>query len=220
MDVLITQPVTQRLWDNHCEKWSNCTRCSLGDTTKTHVLGRGKLPCEILFIGEAPGPQENNVGLPFVGPAGSILTNLMLDLKNVWRPYSWFITNTLACYPRRGEPDPFPEGFRAPEVDELEACFPRVLEVFQVARPRAVVLLGKSAEASFALTKAKAKKATSAEAVLQRMKDSKAIDTLLIPATVVPVWHPSYILRNGGLASKQYTLTLEKLHKELQVLDE
>lgn len=220
MPVWITNPAVAGAWSSHKCKWSSCNRCSLGSTTINHVLGRGKLPCEVLFLGEAPGPNENIVGEPFIGPAGIILDALLKELKVRWRPFSYFISNTLACYPSRGLEDPHPNGFRAPTTEEIEACLPRVLEVLEVSRPKALVLLGKSAEASYERVKTKSltAKSSAAEAVFARMKTSKAIDDLLLPATVISVWHPSYILRNGGIASRQFGITVEKL-LGLEVLD-
>lgn len=196
--VLANRPVAAG-WSNHRRKWSTCDRCPLGLTCDQHVLGRGKLPCEVLFFGEAPGPAENALGTPFVGRSGKVLDSLLNDVRRLWRPFSWFISNALGCYPRQDEESGNPDGFRQPSPAELDACFPRVEEVVQLAHPRAIVYLGKHAEG-----------------LQKRLSKSKAFSDLYLPDHHLAVWHPSYILRNGGVGSLQYKQTVHKVFNFLK----
>jgi DNA polymerase len=60
-------------WSEHVERWKDCMACGLCRQRYRICLGRGTVPCDVLFIGEAPGAVENAQGLPFVGPAGQLL---------------------------------------------------------------------------------------------------------------------------------------------------
>lgn len=65
------------LFQLHVREWENCTRCPLCETRRNIVLSRGKVPCDVLFIGEGPGESEDVLGAPFVGPAGHLLDHII-----------------------------------------------------------------------------------------------------------------------------------------------
>lgn len=67
------------LYSAHVERWKSCQRCALGRTRDKIVLAKGRLPCDVLFVGEAPGESEDVIGLPFVGPAGRLLDEMIRD---------------------------------------------------------------------------------------------------------------------------------------------
>ena len=89
-------------YQRHREKWKGCERCSLYRGRRSVVLCRGKLPCDVLFVGEAPGVSEDVLGRPFVGPAGKLLDEIVeraLDGQ-----YDYAITNLVACIPKAVPP--------------------------------------------------------------------------------------------------------------------
>jgi uracil-DNA glycosylase len=67
------------LWSAHVDDWKDCTRCPLHTVRSNVVLARGSIPCDILFVGEAPGRSEDALGKPFVGPAGILLDEMIED---------------------------------------------------------------------------------------------------------------------------------------------
>lgn len=114
--------------------WTTCKRCRLAKGRTNVVYGKGGLPAEVVLVGEAPGAQEDRKGLPFVGPAGELL---MRELKVQWNDVvAHYITNVLGCKP---------PGNRIPMPDEVEACAPRLREIVQAARPKAILALGGAA---------------------------------------------------------------------------
>lgn len=172
-------------WQNHRNKWKDCKRCQLWRTRKNVVLGRGELPCSILFIGEAPGRSEDVIGQPFVGPAGRLLSHI-LDLAGITKGY--FISNILGCIPLGKEGDKV-------QVPNLSAarCSTRLEELYQMARPRLVVLLGE---------------------IARKYWPNKNCDMLYLP-------HPAAILRTDvtqrGLMLKRCVLDLIEKTGEIDV---
>lgn len=150
-------------WADHVARWRDCHRCPLGDQRSSIVLARGTVPCDVVFIGEAPGVSEDAIGLPFVGPAGELLDNdyenkpgiiqralatrlVWSDAKksNVWVvDVTYALINLVACFPREAKLF----GNNEPTPDEIRACRPRLTEFVNIARPRLVVRVGKLATA-------------------------------------------------------------------------
>lgn len=104
------------------------------------MLYRGTIPCDLLFVGEAPGPQENLEGKPFVGPAGKLL-NRMIERARLTDYGTYGITNVVACYPL----DEKLGKFRPPTGVEADLCAPRLVELKSLTRPKGVILLGATA---------------------------------------------------------------------------
>jgi len=127
-------------YQQHVQKWSNCQRCTLCKTRRNVVLARGKLPADILFIGEAPGRSEDVLGYPFAGPAGQLLDQIILRaLVQAGKPdLRTAFTNLVACIPlddggtKTGEPLP----------EDVRACSPRLQEMVRIADPKLLVLVG------------------------------------------------------------------------------
>src|SRR5574343_229156 len=114
---------------------TGCTKCpALASTRHTVVWGSGPAQADIMFIGEAPGQNEDREGLPFVGSAGHQLTQLCreagIDRREV------HIANMLMCRP---------PGNRDPEPQELENCQPWLVEHVRSVNPKAIVLFGRYA---------------------------------------------------------------------------
>lgn len=184
MTVNVSTLQDAKSWRSHRNRWGDCILCPLGLARTCSVLGRGWLPCDILFIGEAPGPSEDASGQPFVGRAGKILKTLLADVRSHVGQFRYFITNTLACYPDDGTGH-----FRPPAASELNHCFPRVANVVQMADPRGIVYLGKVAESL----------------------DKRLISQYPTLPSRIYVYHPSYLARKGGPRSLEGKKTVHKL---------
>jgi len=136
----------QRRLRQHIHDWQDCQLCPLGKTATHHVLYRGQVPCQVLFVGEAPGESEDILGEPFVGPAGDILNDLIEDThKQTSIYFSYAITNVVCCLPYDTENDTL----REPTQIEASACNPRLREFVSLCNPSLVVLLGKIADRDF-----------------------------------------------------------------------
>lgn len=132
--------------ENHKKTWSNCTKCLLCKSRSKIVFSRGTIPSDIVFVGEAPGLSEDDIGIPFIGEAGKWFDRLVLDALKLTEAeigqtfdFSWSVTNLVACRP----PDN-----RVPRGEEIAACYPRLAEYIRIARPTAIVSLGKTAVTS------------------------------------------------------------------------
>ena len=117
-----------------CKQMSTCQSCDLYRGRKSVVFGAGNNKPLIMVIGEAPGEQEDQQGLPFVGPAGEKL-NKMLAYAGVSRD-DIYITNAILCRPQNN---------REPRQEELEACHWRLDLQIGILKPQLIVVLGKTA---------------------------------------------------------------------------
>lgn len=113
------------------DRIKDCRRCPLGKTRISFVFGTGSPVAPVIFVGEAPGEQEDKQGLPFVGPAGQLLTR-MLEAIGISRN-DVFIGNVLKCRPPNN---------RTPQPEEVEECGPHLFEQIGIIRPKVVVALG------------------------------------------------------------------------------
>ena len=110
---------------------SVCTRCPLSETRTNVVFGSGNADANLMFVGEAPGAEEDRQGLPFVGRAGALLTEL-LEAIGMTRQEVW-ITNVLRCRP---------PGNRVPQPIDIESCQPYTYRQVELIEPRVVATLG------------------------------------------------------------------------------
>lgn len=158
-------------WLDHVEKWKDCQRCPLAQQRSNIVLARGTVPCDVLFIGEAPGASEDALGLPFVGPAGHLLNQIIERVlpqptADIWEklrlpdstPWSIAIDKAKdeslvpmetvwVSHAMTNLVACFPanakrRGDNEPEEHEIVKCRPRLEEFIAIARPRLVVLVG------------------------------------------------------------------------------
>ncbi|MDI6777804.1 MAG: uracil-DNA glycosylase [Patescibacteria group bacterium] len=120
------------------ENIKNCRKCHLRDTCTQVVPGEGNVNTEIMFIGEGPGENEDKQGRPFVGTAGKFLEE-MLSLIGKKRE-DVFIGNVLKCRPP-GNRDPLPE--------EVESCWPWMIDQINFIKPKLIVTLGRHAMERF-----------------------------------------------------------------------
>ena len=102
-------------------------------------LARGEVPCDMLFVGEAPGMSEDAIGLPFVGPAGQLLDQIIE--RSLPSGTTHTMTNLVACFPR----DAKTQGINEPERGEVLECRQRLIEFVNIAQPQLIVRVGKMA---------------------------------------------------------------------------
>ncbi len=120
-----------------------CQNCPLGKTRKNFVFGSGNPEAEVMFVGEAPGADEDAQGLPFVGRAGQLLTKIIESTKT-WKRADVFICNVLKCRP---------PGNRTPMPEEVEQCRPYLEEQIRIIKPKLIMALGASAAQTLLKTK-------------------------------------------------------------------
>jgi len=158
---------------------STCTRCDLSRTRNSVVFGAGDADADLMFVGEAPGAEEDKRGLPFVGRAGGLL-NELLEGIGLSRD-TVFIANTLMCRP---------PGNRDPKPDELDACRPYLLEKVRLIEPKVIVTLGNFAT----------KLITGNQTGITRVRGNPQVHTLGVRTLYVfPILHPAAALRNPSL---------------------
>lgn len=151
----ITDPNKQFIADDlkasvitHQCDWSSCSKCPISRRIHNKVFFRGTLPCDVLFIGEAPGKTEDLMGMPFVGQAGRKVLDVWIkeciEDSIIWNSViiSWAITNIVACRPCKEM------GGRneTPSIDEITNCSDRLTEFVEIAKPKVIVALGRTAE--------------------------------------------------------------------------
>jgi DNA polymerase len=150
----------------------DCTRCKLHPTRKQIVFGIGNPEAELVFVGEAPGADEDEQGEPFVGRAGQLLTKI-IEAMGMTRG-DVYICNILKCRPPNN---------RTPETDEILACSPFLLKQLQAIGPRFICALGGPAAQTLLQTREGITK------LRGRFHDFHGIPLL-------PTFHPAYLLRN------------------------
>ncbi len=114
----------------------DCTRCKLSQGRKTIVFGSGNPEADLVFVGEGPGADEDEQGLPFVGRAGKKLTEIIEKGMGLNREKDTYICNIVKCRP---------PGNRDPEAEEVATCSPFLVKQLQAIRPKVIVALGKPA---------------------------------------------------------------------------
>jgi uracil-DNA glycosylase len=154
------------------EELGECTRCKLHGTRKNIVFGVGNPDADLVFVGEAPGANEDAQGEPFVGDAGQLLTKMIEAMG--WGRQDVYILNILKCRP---------PGNRNPESDEIDACEPFLQKQLAALKPKIIVALGK-----FAAQWLTAKPTTAISALRGKLHEYRGIP-------VMPTYHPAYLLR-------------------------
>lgn len=165
-------PASPADWDSLRAEVAACRRCRLCETRTQTVFARGNPQARWLFVGEAPGEQEDLQGLPFVGPAGKLLDNMLaaLDLD---RERDVYIANVLKCRPPRN---------RNPQGDEIAACQPYLRQQIAWQQPAVIVALGRFAAQTLLDTEASI-------GSLRRREHEYASVPLVVS------YHPAYLLR-------------------------
>ncbi|MBM4265171.1 MAG: uracil-DNA glycosylase [Deltaproteobacteria bacterium] len=152
---------------------AGCERCRLARGRTHIVFGTGDPQARVVFVGEGPGQEEDRQGLPFVGAAGALLTDIIEKGMRVPRS-SVYICNVVKCRP---------PGNRNPEPDEVEACSPFLARQIDLVRPDVIVALGKFAAQTLLET------ATPITQLRGRWHEYRGIP-------LMPTFHPAHLLRN------------------------
>lgn len=152
----------------------DCQRCQLGATRTNLVFGVGNESSEIVFVGEAPGRDEDLRGEPFVGEAGQLLTKIIQAMG--FARDDVYICNVLKCRPPNN---------RNPQTEEIEACQPYLLRQLQAISPKIIIALGTFAAQTLLQTRAPISQ------LRGRIHDYHGIP-------LMPTFHPAFLLRNPG----------------------
>lgn len=169
-------PIPQGTYDNltelkqHCQQ---CHRCQLGDTRQNAVIYRGNPEALIMVVGEAPGQNEDETGLPFVGRAGQLLDKILASVQ-LDPEQDVYICNVNNCRP---------PGNRTPTPEEIAACRPYLLEQIRLVDPKIILLTG----------------ATAVKGVIGDKRGITKIRGTWMEwegHLCMPIFHPSYLLRN------------------------
>jgi DNA polymerase len=161
-------------WEALIERVASCTLCELHKTRTQTVFGVGDYNTNWLFIGEAPGADEDRQGEPFVGRAGQLLTNMIRALG--MRREQVFIANILKCRPPKN---------RDPRPQESHACRPYLRRQIELLNPKIIVALGRIAAQNLLQTDTPIGKMRGREYVYE--------DTGI---PIVVTYHPAYLLRS------------------------
>ena len=122
-------------WKELYDECMNCSKCDLSEKRTNIVFGEGNVEGKIMFIGEAPGGDEDKTGRPFVGRAGKLLDK-GLSALNLSRESDYYICNICKCRP---------EGNRTPTSEEAETCMPYLRNQVALVKPKIIVCLGATA---------------------------------------------------------------------------
>ena len=169
-----------------------CTRCKLHKTRTNIVFGVGSPEARMMFVGEAPGEDEDLQGYPFVGKAGQLLTK-MIEAMGLGRE-DVYICNTVKCRPPNN---------RNPEPDELLACEPFLKGQLGAVKPEAIVTLGKFA------AQALLREQTPITRLRGQWREYEGIP-------VMPTFHPAYLLRSPAEKGKVWE-DLKQVMKRLRI---
>ena len=158
---------------NQLEKQiSNCTKCRLHQGRNKFVFGTGNPNADVLVIGEGPGAEEDKQGLPFVGRAGKLLTDMLKAIK--FEREEVYIGNVVKCRP--------PEN-RTPMQDEMETCMPYLKKQCELIKPKLILCLG----------------LTAAKGLLKKRESLGELRKSIFEyegAKVIVTYHPAALLRN------------------------
>lgn len=225
------------------DQWVGCKKCELhswrcskfGEPSDDIVFCSGNPDAPVMIIGEAPGEEESQMLVPFVGRSGKLLNQILAatasdkniqallawytkvahtaanekkfhDEMFVWREQNFFLANVVSCRP--------PEN-RAPTPPEIEACMPRLLNVIYAADPRVIIVAG--ATASKALTERRSIQITSRRGELFEIQFRGIAGQVAYPAILT--LHPSYLLRKAdwNIPGGEYSKVVGDFSKALKI---
>ncbi|MDR4508453.1 MAG: uracil-DNA glycosylase [Candidatus Brocadiaceae bacterium] len=159
-------------------KLLSCHKCSLSKTRTNLVFGVGSSTANLMFVGEAPGRDEDSKGEPFVGRAGQLLTKIIEAIG--MKRSDVYIANILKCRP---------PGNRNPLPEEIDLCMPYLMEQIDIIQPKVLCALGTFAAQTLLNTKAPV------GTLRGKFHEYKNIPTMV-------TFHPAYLLRNPGEKAK------------------
>ena len=170
----------------------DCSRCKLHTLGRKQVVfGVGNPNADLMFVGEAPGADEDIQGEPFVGRAGQLLTKIIEAIE--LRREDVYIANVIKCRP---------PGNRNPEPDEVEQCEPFLFRQIDIIKPKVIVALGKFAAQCLLKTEAP-------------ISSIRGREFTYRDAVLIPTYHPAYLLRNPS-AKRDVWEDMKKVRAILQ----
>jgi len=169
-----------------------CEKCELSKTRTHVVFGTGNEQADLMFVGEAPGADEDQQGQPFVGRAGQLLTKI-IEASGLTRDQV-YIANVLKCRP---------PGNRNPKSSEIESCEPYLIRQVMLIQPKVICALGTFAAQMILRTDAKISNLRGNFHSYHGIK-------------VMPTYHPAYLLRNPG-GKRQVWEDIQKVMAELNL---
>lgn len=182
-----------RLFLSLREEIKYCKKCGLSGLHKKNifpVVGRGSIPADILFIGEAPGKSEELFGVPFIGQSGKFFDVMLFDVKHLINredkkdiKFSFYITNSCLCRPVNLTD----RENREPTSLEILSCMNHIINISKIIQPKLVIFLGKIAEKYYK----------------REFRESIMIN------------HPSYLIKGGGRYHPNYLSQIRKLKEFL-----
>lgn len=166
-----TKLVRYNSLDEHNRKICKCMKCPLGETRTKFVYGVGNPDADVLFIGEAPGRDEDLKGEPFVGRGGQLLDKILAAIK--FKREDVYIANMLKCRPPNN---------RDPQPEEMAVCFPNLAEQIRLINPKIICALGRISAQALLQTD------TPLGKLRKRWHDFNGIDFMV-------TYHPAALLR-------------------------
>ncbi|MEG1502051.1 MAG: uracil-DNA glycosylase [Synergistaceae bacterium] len=196
LDTDAIKQIKDTIWLNLRDEINKCSKCGLSTTRINVVFGEGSLKSKIMFIGEAPGADEDELAKPFVGKAGQLLTQILSSVS-INRD-EIFITNIVKCRP--------PEN-RVPTLEEIASCSEYLETQILLLNPSIIVLLGNTPTKSILKTN---------EGITKLRGKWYSWNGIAI----MPIFHPSYLLRNSSAkegSPKHLTwLDIQEINKQWQ----
>ncbi len=181
----------------------NCVKCPLHETRTKVVFGVGNPNADLMFIGEAPGADEDRQGEPFVGRAGQLLTQI-IEAGMKRKRSEVYIANVLKCRP---------PGNRNPQPVEVETCSPYLMRQIELVQPKVIIALGSFAAQMLLDTK------TGITRLRGEFHDCNVpglrVPPHRTPPVIMPTYHPAYLLRNPG-AKREVWEDVQKVMARLE----
>lgn len=168
----VSEPRSTNLLDKYNDQIKNCMLCELGATRTNFVFGTGNPNAQLMFVGEAPGKDEDIKGEPFVGRAGQLLNKMLLAIGT--KREEVYIANVLKCRPPNN---------RDPKPAEIDKCEPYLLHQIDLIKPAVIVALGRFGGASLLRS-------------AMSLGEMRRSDHLYNNIPLIVTYHPAALLRN------------------------
>jgi len=169
---VVSEPDSTNILDKYNQQIKNCMLCELGKTRTNFVFGTGNPNAKLMFVGEAPGKDEDLQGEPFVGRAGQLLNKMLQAIGS--KREDVYIANVLKCRPPKN---------RDPKPDEIDKCEPYLLHQIDLIKPAVIVALGRFGGASLLRTS-------------MSLGDMRKSEHLYNNIPLIVTYHPAALLRN------------------------
>jgi len=181
--------------ENLEQEINSCIKYDLHKSRTQTVFSRGNIKSNIIVVGEGPGQQEDEQGKPFVGRSGKLLDEAFIACG--LDPASVYVCNIVKCRP---------PGNRTPSNDEINLCLDFLERQVKLVDGKVILALGNTAastitNSTFGITKIR----------------GKPFNIKWLDKIVIPTFHPSYILRNGGSGSEKFKLMVEDINLALNL---